>query len=97
MNNVCNFIKNNYNNTINKTNYIKWNNDECFTGDFIELKISLYIKSKLFEYLGNDIKDINFSYKDDNIIISFSYKNNIIFISDKTDIDGNLFWEIFMY
>ena len=39
MNNVCNFIKNNYDNTINKTNYIKWNNDECFTGDFIELKI----------------------------------------------------------
>lgn len=96
MNYVCNFIANNYN-TVNKTNYIKWDNNEYFSGDFIELEISLYIQTKLFEYLGNDIKNFNVSYRDDNIIISFTYKNIIGFISDKTDIDGNLFWEIFMY
>ena len=69
MNYICNFIKNNYN-TENKIDYIKWDDNEYFSGDFIELKISLYIKNKLLEYLGNDIKDIiNHSDNDKMIMI----------------------------
>ena len=65
MNSICNFIKNNKN---EKKYCIKWDDSEYFSGDFIELKISLYIKSKLLEYLGNDIKNINHYFNDDNII-----------------------------
>ena len=94
MNSVCNFIKNNKN---EKKYCIKWDDSEYFSGDFIELKISLYIKSKLLEYLGNDIKNINHYFNDDNIIISFTYNNIIGLISEKTDINGNLLWELLMY